>query len=161
MTKKTVKALDSELSQVKNELKDLKVMFDTLADKYAVLEKKHDDCVVEKTNFECSECEKKFKSKIAFDKHKKSHNLGNRTFKCDGCERLFNEEWKLNAHKKTHRKHVCGECEETFKFEDILEKHKAIKHGNLRIFCSFFNNELECPHGEKCVFLHEHSDKCK
>ena len=74
---------------------------------------------------------------------------------------MFNEEWKLNAHKKTHRTHVCGECEETFKFEDILEKHKAIKHGNLRIFCSFFNNELECPHGEKCVFLHEHSDKCK
>ena len=66
----------------------------------------------------------------------------------------------MNAHKKTYIKHVCDECDELFKFEDILEKHKAIHHGDLKIYCNYFNNELECLNGEKCVFLHEDSDIC-
>ena len=67
MARKTVKELDTELSKVKNELKDMKDMFDALADKYDVLERKHEECVVEKkTSFICSTCEKKLESKTGF-----------------------------------------------------------------------------------------------
>ena len=34
----------------------------------------------------------------------------------------------MNAHKKNHKQHVCDECEEIFKFEDIVGKHKEIIH---------------------------------
>ena len=101
----------------KKEFRDLKVIFDALADKHEVLERKHEQCGVgKKADFECVTCKKKFDSRIALEKNNKIHKLDKGTFKCDGCERLFNEEWKMNAHKKTHIKHVCDECDQIFKF---------------------------------------------
>ena len=88
MTKKSVKDLDSELKQVKQECKDLQVMFSKLAEKYEVLEKKHEECGVgKKRNFDCTKCKKKFESKLELLRHKKTHKLAEEgTFKCDGCE---------------------------------------------------------------------------
>ena len=42
MTKKTIKDLDGELTLVKKELKDMRGMFDALAEKYAKLEKSYE-----------------------------------------------------------------------------------------------------------------------
>ena len=54
---KIMKELDTELSQVKKEFKDLKVMFDALADKHEALERKHEECrVVKKDDLKCSIC---------------------------------------------------------------------------------------------------------
>ena len=72
---------------------------------------------------------------------------------------MFNEEWKLNAHKKRHNK--CNQCSKTFKNQDIMEKHKNISHGNMKIYCHFFNNEKKCPYENECIFLHDDADVCR
>ena len=43
MTKKTVKQLDIELSQIKEEYKSLNTKFDDLASRYVSLEKKYEE----------------------------------------------------------------------------------------------------------------------
>ena len=59
-------------------------MFDALAYKPEVLERKHEQCRVgKKADFECVTCKKKFDSRIALEKHNKIHKLVKGTFKCD------------------------------------------------------------------------------
>ena len=76
------------------------------------------------------------------------------------CGVEVNEEWKMNAHMKQHEK-KCNECDLSFKYQGILEKHLKISHEKLKIYCHFYKNHKSCPYGEKCVFLHEDSDNCK
>ena len=55
----------------------------------------------------------------------------------------------------------CDLCEKTFGSEEVLGKHMKIGHENVKLYCHFFNNERECPHGVKCIFLHEPSGQCR
>ena len=162
MSRKTVKELDAELSQVKKNLEDMKDKFDSFVVKYETLERKYAECLSKKTNltFKCSNCDLKFGNKNELHRHMKSEHSRKESFKCDDCEYMFDEKWKLNAHSKNHKTYPCEQCDKSFKQEDIKEKHIRIVHENVKLYCHYFNNEKECPHIEDCVFLHEESAEC-
>ena len=127
MTKKTVKQLDVELSQIKEEHKNLNTKFDDLASRYVCLEKKYEESlIIKNTSFQCDICDKVFASQGVLKKHKKNHNSNPENLKCDVCERNFNEKWKLNAHMKSHVVYSCDQCEINFTNQDIEEKHIKI-----------------------------------
>ena len=67
----------------------------------------------------------------------------------------------MMAHMKNHHENSCDQCEQTFRNEDILKKHKQISHENVRLYCTFFNNDKECPFSEECIFLHEKAGICR
>ena len=126
------------------------------------MEKKYDECLkTKKRPFRCDKCDKEFSSVAILNRHKKSHNLSTEKFQCDKCERSFEEEWKLNAHIKSHKSYPCDQCDKTFKYQETKEKHTKITHENVKLFCHYFNNDLECPFDEECIFLHEDSPVCK
>ena len=108
----------------------------------------------------CSKCEKNLESIKIVKGPQENHNLAKGMVKCDHCDKNFNEKWKLNAHLKTCKVNKCHVCDKTFKYTDLLKKHKLIAHKNFKIYCHFFNNEKSCPNKE-CVFLHEDSTMCK
>ena len=62
---------------------------------------------------------------------------------------------------KSHVVYSCEHCERTFTNHDIKEKHVKISHENVKLFCYFYNNNLECPRDAQCIFLHEQSENCK
>lgn len=162
MTKKTVKDLDMAVSQLKEELKTLKANYDTLADKYETLEKRYEVCLNEKNQiFKCTKCDEEFISQLLLKKHRKCHNRSNELLQCGECEKSFDEEWKLNAHVKSHVKYSCDKCDQSFRYQEIKEKHVKIMHENLKLYCNFFNNNQKCPFDDKCIFLHEDSETCR
>ena len=67
----------------------------------------------------------------------------------------------MSAHLKSHKKYACNQCDKTFKWEDVLKKHVRISHENVKLFCHYFNNGLECPYNDECIFIHEDSEVCK
>ena len=42
-----------------------------------------------------------------------------------------------------------------------MEKHIQISHGNMKIYCHFFNNEKKCPYENECIFLHDDAGFCR
>jgi hypothetical protein len=36
-----------------------------------------------------------------------------------------------------------------------------IFHGNVKLYCHYFNIKKDCPFKDKCIFLHTESEKCK
>ena len=94
MSRTTVKDLEKELNLLKEEFKEHKIIFDTLANKYETLE------LQQKPRFKCSSCEEEFENQKDLKIHKRSKHsiIETSTFQCDQCEKSFDVEWKLNAH---------------------------------------------------------------
>ena len=158
MTKKTVKSLDSELVKLKTEFDAMKKKCDELIIKYESLEKK---CEEKNVEFNCKRCEEKFTKISDLKKHERTHNLIKGPLECKDCGKTFNEEWKLGAHIKTHEENSCDQCDKEFKSEDVRDKHVKIAHENIKLYCCFYNNDMECVYGEECIFLHKNSGSCK
>ena len=150
MGRKTLKDLDDEILKLSNVMNEVKGKLDEVYKKYDDLEEK----VLNAVNDDVQVCPKR---------NKKTRNSKDKDgpFKCELCEREFNENWKLVAHVKTHRNVKCDLCEESFRYKDLMEKHVKIMHEKVKWFCHFYNNDKECPHGLKCVFLHEDSEYCR
>ena len=173
MTGKTKKVLETENSALKNELNNLKLKseneINNLKLKYETLSEEHNSlkskCNQEKTtrntNFKCNKCEKSFGNFRDFKKHKSEHELHNEVFKCCKCDKTFDEDWKMNAHVKSHTDYQCNQCDKSFKYLEILEKHIKITHEDLKIYCHYFNNKKSCPFNEECLFLHKEAKMCK
>ena len=102
-------------------------------------------------------------------KDHKEHRVNSDTFMCDQCDKEFDEEWKLCIHLKKHKKYSCDQCSKTFSYINAKNKHIQITHGNLKIYCHFYNNNTTCPfddadfcrYGVKCerdycMFKHDY-----
>ena len=148
------KELQKENNEIKKELSDVKNHYSNLLEEYRTLESKTT------SSFKCSRCEKSLESFQIVNKPQEDHDFTKEIFECDHCEKEFNENWKLNAHLKVCKVKRCDVCDKTFKYTDLLKKHKLIAHENFKIYCHFFNNGKSCPNRE-CVFLHEESTMCK
>ena len=57
-------------------------------------------------------------------------------FICDNCDNCFDEEWKYSAHRKSHSAYKCDLCENTFKFNEMKERHIEAAHTDTIIYCS-------------------------
>ena len=51
--------------------------------------------------------------------------------------------------------------EHKYKYEGLLEKHNQAVHGNVKIFCHYFNNDKDCPFDDQCIFAHNEAPECK
>ena len=160
MTRKTVKDLEVELSLIKKDHEELKAKFAILASKCERLEKTNREG--KSMNFKCDKCEEEFSSKKNLQKHKRIHmSCLPGPFQCDQCDTSFDIEWKCEAHKKTHSRNECDKCDKTFKYKTNLRKHMTACHGKTKLYCHFFNNDIECPFDREHFFAHEDAELCK
>ena len=163
MTGKTKKDLEAENALLKEELSDVKNKLSKLSEKYENLQtnRKPEKNADQNQCLRCEKCNRTFEKLTDMKKHKNEHKAKNDTFDCDQCEKKFNEEWKLCAHVKTHVNYKCDQCSKTFRYLDVMDKHTQISHGNLKLYCHFYNNMKTCPFDEECVFLHEDAELCR
>ena len=114
MTGKTKKDLQAENTALKEEVSNLKIMYETLSEKYENLQTKSTlDTESRKNTFKCNKCDTNFETMREFKAHKNKHDVTNKMFECDKCERVFNEERKMIAHRKTYTKYQCEYCNKT------------------------------------------------
>ena len=142
---------------MKNRHDILNEAFETLHKKYDMLMKKPFGSDAVKM---CNACGVSMTTTREYKDHMRCHH-SEESLKCNQCEQIFDEEWKLNAHLKKHKEFCCQQCEKTFKFKDILEKHIAIAHEGMKLYCHFYNNKKNCPFEKNCIFLREYSSQCK
>ena len=163
MTRKTVKALDAEVSQLKEEFKSLKSKFDELTKNNDNLKKEHEHCKKErKIELKCKDCEVVFSKERDLQQHRKCNHPNSKPLQCDQCEKMFDAEWKLNAHVKVHKKNYpCNVCSKISKCEDVKTKHLLVAHESQKLYCTFYNNKKVCLYDRECVFLHEDAPMCK
>ena len=168
MGKKTIKELNLEIVKLReNHEKEINVMksrHDILKEEFETLHKKYDMMMKKPFGSDavkmCNACGVSMNTAREYKDHMRCYH-SKESMKCSECERIFDEEWKLNAHLKKHKEFSCQQCEQTFKYEDIIEKHIAIAHEGMKLYCHFYNNEKNCPFEENCIFLHEYSTQCK
>ena len=75
--------------------------------------------------------------------------------------KTFRSENQLDIHKKKHIRFECEDCECEYKYEGFLEKHNQAVHGNVNIFCHYFNNDKDCQFDDQCIFAHNEAPECK
>ena len=154
----SVKDLENIFLSLNTEFVDLKSKIDVIIKKYEDLEYELNQ---RKCQFKCSICNKKFENLSDLQDHKKEEGTCQAKFKCDECGKAFRSENQLDIHKKKHVKYECEDCDFEYNYEGLLEKHNTAVHGNVKIFCHYFNNDKECPFEDQCVFAHEESPVCK
>ena len=155
----SVKDFEPVFSTLNTEFVDLKSKVDTLINKYKDLEKQLKK--QKKFSFKCNQCKKKFESIKELQDHKKEEGSCESNFKCDECGKTFRNKKQLEVHEKKHQKFECDECDCEFSYEGLLERHTEAVHGDMKIFCHYFNNDKDCPFDEECIFAHEDSRACK
>lgn len=93
----------------------------------------------------CEVCNKSFQNVTKFNRHKKSHEPGNKQYPCPvlGCTEVFGKWLFLQAHVKTQHvnDHKCKDCGKVFLSRKHLKNHSVI-HAKDRPL-------LPCPY-EKC-----------
>ena len=159
------KELEVEFKKLANEFKELKSLTEKLFKKYENLENKYERCLKVRANpgFKCRVCEQECENIHDLQKHKEEEHNTLTEFKCGECERSFKSEKKLEVHEKSHEMFECDECDKMFKYENLLERHTDAVHSDpdYIIYCHYFNNDKECPYGDRCIYEHDDSDKCK
>ena len=148
---------------LKKQFNELHKKVDDLVEQHSDVIKKYEKQMtnLKKTNFKCRNCDEKFRNLKELKEHKEG-NCGDSSFKCDECDKGFKDQNKLDDHvSKAHVKYDCEECGQEFKYEATLEKHQEAVHGDVILYCHYFNNDKDCPFDEQCIFLHEESVKCK
>ena len=111
---------------------------------------------------QCPSCSLEFKTKKGLTVHVKFQHTNSFTIhKCDFCEKTSKDKKSIRIHMdKDHLgiRHICTECNETFKTKLILKKHKNRFHNINRKtysceFCSYSTFAQESMRTHK-LFIH-------
>jgi hypothetical protein len=90
---------------------------------------------------------------------KKKDKLNESCYKCDRCNNEFKAEDELKKHKEVHIElnQNCGKCEKSFKTEDELRDHCRIDHSKLNKASEVFYTCAKCDKKHKTKeYLSEH-----
>lgn len=115
-------------------------VFDTNISLYDHMKEMHADCV-SIGEFDCNECDLKFKSRAALDRHvKREHSVD--SAECSICNKVFPNETLLQEHHSsvhdTTMAYECDICHKYYMSKSKLRRHRLI-HGEFRFFCSYCN----------------------
>ena len=151
---------ESIFFNLNEEFKNLKGKISNLMNRYSDLEKQLENNT--KTKFKCNKCDENLQNIDELQKHKESKACDSvpYPYHCEKCDLLFTSEKQLNTHQEKHGSFECNKCEKIFSFEGVLEKHMTAVHGDMKIFCFYYNNNRECPFKTECIFAHERSKEC-
>ena len=155
----SINAIETVFLSLNTEFVELKSKIDIIIKKYEDLENEVQN--QGKFQFKCSKCSKKFEKLSELQDHKKEEGACKANFECEECGKTFRSEKQLDIHKKKHIKFECEDCDCEYNYEGLLEKHNRAVHGNVKIFCHYFNNDQDCPFDDQCIFAHEESPECK
>ena len=91
----------------------------------------------------CPSCGKSV-HKYAMNRHKEIHK--GLTYDCTNCEKKFKTKYSLYDHSKTHKEVIeinCSEYGEIFKSKSVLKKHKLTTHKGVSFECIYCFKELD------------------
>ena len=94
----------------------------------------------------CHICNKIFTHSYALNVHLRTHSKEN-NFMCHECKKIFQNGSKLYKHILTHGKPKleCDQCNKTFKFSKLLNRHiMAVHEGVEGLKCSFEQCDIAC-----------------
>nr|XP_026483109.1 zinc finger protein 90-like [Vanessa tameamea] len=89
--------------------------------------------------YHCEDCNKRFASKVYWQKHCDFYHLHKSAFKCDLCNKLFMSDWRLKNHRQKHhglsrsRDHICNICGKKFYTLSTLRGHQ-LTHSEERTY---------------------------
>ncbi|XP_023303972.2 zinc finger protein 420 [Lucilia cuprina] len=104
------------------------------------IETRHNkDPTIQKPQFDCDMCEKKFTTKAYLAKHKLLHT--DRLYACKHCSETFTEKEQMKEHqKKKHaqpRNFLCNICGDSFQRNEYLKIHMRRHTGEKPYKCRF------------------------
>ena len=151
---------ESIFSNLNDEFQNLRIKIGNSMKKYSDLEKQLQNDT--STKFKCNKCDETFQNIDKFQKHKESTTCDAvpYPYHCKKCDLLFTSEKQLTTHQEKHGNFACEKCDKIFSFEGVLEKHITAVHGEMKIFCHYYNNNKECPFKSECIFSHSQSKEC-
>ena len=92
--------------------------------------------MVEKKPHKCNVCDASFSGKVAFNRHKKFHEV-DKTFKCDICDKIFPRRQNFWSHKVFFhggkKPFKCNHCDSSFTQNSVLLKYPGMGQ-NFRLF---------------------------
>ncbi|XP_069819762.1 oocyte zinc finger protein XlCOF22-like [Dendropsophus ebraccatus] len=121
--------------------------------------------------FSCSECGKRFASKITVARHEKSHTMP-KPFSCSECGKGFTRKSHLATHERIHtgeKPYSCPECGKCFTCKSKLTTHLRVHTGEKPFSCSECGkcfsqksslNEHQRHHTGEKPFSCSECDKC-
>jgi len=102
--------------------------------------------------FSCSQCEKRFSSRVALYNHT---NIHSGKYKCTECGRCCRSKRDLVVHRRSHsgeKLYSCGECEKRFSSPSALCGHRNIHRGKYK--CTDCGR---CCHTSRHLTIHRRS----
>ena len=88
--------------------------------------------------FDCSDCDRKFSSKVLLDNHvKKRHSGTENTVKCEHCPKTFSTNWEKNKHEQVFhiKPFKCDQCGASFGRKANLDGHVRLHTGEKPFTC--------------------------
>ena len=76
---------------------------------------------------------------------------------------MFQSKNQLEVDEKTHEKFDCEDCYKIFNYKGHLERHIEAVHSDpdMIIFCHNYNNRIDCPFEDSCIFEHDQAEICR
>ena len=104
MTRKTVKDLDGELSQLKVDFTGLQLKINELLEKHNYLEQEHNKCenttMTTKPVLKCNLCELVFQRAGGLKKHRNNNHRDNKQIKCEECGKYLMKNGNIELMKR-------------------------------------------------------------
>lgn len=107
------------------------------------------------TEFQCTQCEKKFMKKKRLRYHVEQYHksVDEKKFKCEECEKRFTHAYQLEEHERSHfiGKYQCDVCLKKFIHKFHLHAHKKRHNSEYKLFCEtcqkgFYNSTSYTNH---------------
>ena len=122
----------------------------------------HLKCHEESENFQCNECDLKFKRKFTLKRHMLEDH--GKSFHLDSIEedildhselasKRMDEKEKSSSMEKTEKKHECVACNKVFRLKRYLDRHVDLNHKESEPFkCSYCDDKFK---HKKNLKMHE------
>jgi len=159
--KLTVKDLSEELQTVKEQVKEIPYLKQTIVKLLAIVEtlKTQEVPVVTSSHevFECRKCDYKSSSKKSLKKHVKTQHPAR--IQCDFCDENFETNFDLETHvedeHQAKKNFKCEVCNKDFFLQWRFDKHKSV-HLETTKACHFNSSKKFCPFQRiGCKFRHD------